>query len=101
MLHLAWPPEDPPNRKKEQSIQYIRDPDNVMGVKRITAAYDGDATLPRGSRYTGYRTNFMELWVRTYKQGSPTVAEASPPDEIYLVYEGHIESWPRAQIACA
>ena len=100
MLHTTWPPGTPP-KVGTSSLQYIRDPEDAM-EQDMDESFEGDTLLPAGARYTGYRTDFMELWVRTYHRGMPVAANSRPPDRIYLVFADHIESWPRAKdpIAC-
>lgn len=100
MLHMNWPPGSS-EKDAQEDLQYIRDPQDVIGSP-MAERFVGDTSLPPGARYTGYRTDFMELWVRTYHRGMPVVATASPPDRIYLVFADRVESWPRAKsmIAC-
>lgn len=102
MLHVTWPPGARAGGEFTEDLQYIRDPDNVIGNRRMFERFEGETSLPDGSRYTGYRTDFMELWVPTYEEDSPVVTTAGPPSNIYLVFEDHIESWPlaRDRIAC-
>lgn len=77
---------------KSSVVGYIRDPEGVFGHRATSAAFDEDAELPAAAADTGYRQDDAALWMR-------------PGNElfIYLVYEDHIEAWPRADhsSACA
>jgi hypothetical protein len=91
MLHLAWPVGREAGDASE-TRQYLRDPSSVFPSDDLQATFDDDVVLPDGAEYTGYRTDFMELWL--------------PPDDgahaAYLVFADHVERWPRAgdTIAC-
>ena len=100
MLHTTWPLGTAPE-KGSSRLQYIRDPKGVMDA-RLAKLFQQDVSLPGGTRYTGYRTDFMELWVRTYHRGMPVAKTSRPPDRIYLLFADRVESWPRAKdmIAC-
>lgn len=85
MLHLSWPigtshQEDP------MTYQYLRDPTSVFPAESLLSRFDGNATLFGGVEYTGYRTDFMELWLMP---GDDTGA--------FLMFSDHVEWWPRAE----
>lgn len=58
----------------------------------LITTFDAETQLPKGAQYTGYRTDFMELWL------DPNNHAAA-----YLVFADHVERWPRANdtVACA
>ena len=91
MMHVGRPLGDPAKDSLETD-QYIRDPENVMPQDQLASKLQLDARLPDDAEYTGYRTEFMELWL-------------DPDDDraAYLVFADHIERWPRANeaIACS
>ena len=91
MMHVGWPPGHAAADSSE-SRQFIRDPKRVFPQKNLAGTFDGDAELPRAAEDTGYRTDFMKLWLDP-KDGSAA----------YLVFADHTERWPRATdiIACA
>jgi hypothetical protein len=89
VLQVPWPlgtttyfigPNEAPLR------QYTRDADGVLA--RFPDAFRGelelDATLPEGSRPTGYRLGEVELWF------GPDRGE----DYAYLVNPDGVERWP-------
>jgi hypothetical protein len=82
MLHLGWPlgqaPEDAPKTK-----QYFRDPKRVFPQGSLVGRFDGDVDLPEAAEDTGYRTDFMELWL-----------EPEDDSAVYLVFADHTERWP-------
>ncbi len=91
IMHVGWPlGRDAENIS--ESRQYLRDPHGVFPQESVATAFDGDVNLPKGAEATGYRTDFMELWL-------------DPEDDrgAYLVFADHVERWPRAKeiIACA
>ena len=86
ILHLRWPPESDSSELR----QYFRDPQGVFPQDSLLATFDPDVELPDSAVDTGYRTEFMELWLDT---GNDSVA--------YLVFAKHNERWPRGEhIAC-
>ena len=90
MMHLGWPPGHDAKHSGE-ARQYLRDPEGVFPQYALMTPYDGAASLPDGAEYTGYRTDFMELWL------DPDDHKAA-----YLVFADHVERWPRTSdtIAC-
>lgn len=96
-LSIAWPlgttyeagPDAPPVR------QYVRDVEGDLGAAadRLLGELQLDAELPDDARDTGYHTGQgAELWL------------ADDADVyVYLVVEGDVERWPRAEpaVACA
>ena len=91
MLHLGWPlGRDAKNIS--QARQYLRDPEKVFPQDSFMTTYEGNTTLPEEAENTGYRTDFMELWLDPNDHGV-----------VYLVFADHVERWPRAGevIACA
>ena len=91
MMHVGWPV----GRDAEdisQSRQFIRDPKKVFPQESLMTTFDENAEVPGSAMNTGYRTDFMELWL-------------DPDDHTaaYLVFADHAERWPRAKdpIACA
>ena len=91
MMHVGWPPGHDAADISE-SRQYFRDPEKVFPQDSLMTSYDPEVQLPDGAEYTGYRTDFMELWL---DEKDNTAA--------YLVFADHIERWPRGTevIACA
>ena len=91
MMHVGWPPGHDAADASE-SRQYFRDPKKVFPQFSLMTTYDGDVELPKGAEYTGYRTDFMELWLDEKDKAAA-----------YLVFSDHVERWPRAKeiIACA
>lgn len=91
MMHVGRPLGDPAKNSAE-SDQYIRDPERVLPQEPLMSKLDLDARLPDEAEFTGYRTNFMELWL-------------NPNDDTgaYLVFADHVERWPKTRnaIACA
>ena len=84
-LHLGWPLGHDAGDSSE-SRQYLRDPQGLFPGEQLESNFDGDVDLPRGAEFTGFQTDFMELWL-TPQDG----AEAA-----YLVFADHTERWPRA-----
>ncbi len=91
ILHLGWPTGHDAADISE-SRQYLRDPERVFPEESLMSTYDADAEAPKSADYTGYRTDFMELWL------DPRDGSAA-----YLVFSDHTERWPRAKepVACA
>ena len=91
MMHLGWPLGHDAADVSE-SRQHLRDPEGVFPSKALMTSYSPDVELPQSAEYTGYRTDFMELWLAP---GDDTAA--------YLVFADHVERWPWAEeaIACA
>lgn len=89
MMHVGWPPGHDAADVSE-SRQFLRDPENVIGFDAMTT-FDGDAELPRDAEFTGYRTDFMKLWLSRANQSAA-----------YLEFADHVERWPRAKdvVAC-
>jgi hypothetical protein len=89
MLHLGWPPGHDAADASE-SKQYFRDPERVFPQGSLVGRFDGDVELPEPAEDTGYRTEFMELWL-----------EPEDHSAAYLVFANHTERWPRGKdIAC-
>jgi hypothetical protein len=88
MMHVGWPLGRAASDSSE-SRQYLRDPDEILPGSLMTT-FDPDTQIPTRARNTGYRTAFMEPWLH-------------PDDDTaaYLVFEDHIERWPRARDAIA
>ena len=91
MMHVGWPLGHAASDASE-SRQYFRDPQGVFPDYAFLAKFDASVTLPEKAEYTGYRTDFMELWLVS---GDGRAA--------YLVFADHVERWPRSSdtIACA
>lgn len=91
MMHVGWPLGRDANNISE-SRQYLRDPNKVLPQEDLMTDFDDDVELPKTAKYTGYRTDFVELWL----DGNDRAAA-------YLVFSDHVERWPRAKdaIACA
>lgn len=91
MMHVGWPPGHDAADSSE-SRQYVRDPDRVFPRNSVMGTLHVNTELPERAGFTGYRTDFMELWI-------------DPTDDTtaYLVFADHVERWPRARetIACA
>lgn len=90
MMHVGWPVGHDAESGSE-SRQYMRDPRKVLPQENLMTRFGADVKLPETANYTGYRTDFMELWL-------------DPKDRAaaYLVFSDHVERWPRADgtIAC-
>lgn len=91
MMHVGWPLGRDAADISE-SRQYIRDPEKVFPQGNLMAEFEADVELPNKAKYTGYRTDFMELWLDRDDRAAA-----------YLVFADHVERWPRASdtIACA
>ncbi|MDQ3956826.1 MAG: hypothetical protein M3273_00735 [Actinomycetota bacterium] len=91
MMHVGWPPGHDAADASE-SRQYLRDPEGVFPRESLMTTFDPDVDLPESAEYTGYRTDFMELWLAERDEAAA-----------YLVFADHVERWPRAEevIACA
>lgn len=91
MMHVGWPLGHDAGDSSE-TRQYLRDPEGVFPRENLMTRFDMDADLPKRAGYTGYRTDFMELWL-----------DAKDEKAAYLVFADHTERWPRAAgtIACA
>lgn len=90
MMHVGWPlGQDAADASK--SRQYLRDPDDVFSPESLMTSFDADVDLPARAEFTGFRTDFMELWL---EPGNETAA--------FLVFADHVEQWPQAKetIAC-
>lgn len=96
-LSVAWPPGTtytagpggPPFR------QYVRDAQGDLGAAadQLVGALELDAQLPDDAAATGYHTDTgAELWLGQ-----------DADEHVYLVVDGDVERWPRAEppIACA
>ena len=91
MLHLGWPlGRDAANFSETR--QYFRDPQRVFPADDFMTKYAADVDLPKTAENTGYRTDFMELWL-----------DRTDGSAAYLVFSDHVERWPRSRggIACA
>lgn len=82
--HFLWMGRD------EDSRQYARDPDGVLGTELLTAEYDGDVRMPADAQDTGYRFDDWELWL---------------PDDKSIAYirtSDGVEAWPETKdfVAC-
>lgn len=84
LLNVAWPLGEEAETVSE-TRQYLHDPEGVFETEWMRGDYQGDADVPATAKYTGYRTDFMELWL------VPEEDEAA-----YLVFADHVELWPRA-----
>ncbi|HEV3471603.1 MAG TPA: hypothetical protein VG408_00140 [Actinomycetota bacterium] len=91
MMHMGWPPGHDAADISE-SRQYLRDPEGIFEKDMLMTSFDANVELPERAEYTGYRTDFMELWF-----------DQEDDDAAYLVFANHVERWPRAEepIACA
>ena len=91
LLHVGWPIEHDAADASE-SRQFVRDPQGVLPQDSLMSKFDDSAILFGGAEYTGYRTDFIELWL-------------FPQDDTgaFLMFADHVEWWPRAEepIACA
>jgi len=86
ILHLRWPPKDDSAKLR----QYFRDLEQVFPQEGLLAKFDADVELPDSAEETGYRTDFMELWL-----------DSANDSVAYLVFADHVEQWPRGEdIAC-
>ncbi len=89
-LHLGWP-LGTAAESAEQIRQYVRDPEDVLGM---ADEFDRQASLPEGSTFTGFTTDDVELWL------GPDNGDAA----IYLVFAPEVvQHWPRSAevIACS
>ena len=84
MMHVGWPLGHDAADISE-SHQYIRDPEKVFPQDDLMTTFGADVDLPKGAEYTGYRTEFMELWL-----------DEDDNAAAYLVFADHVELWPRA-----
>ena len=83
ILHLRLSPRD-------ETRQYFRDPRGVFPQDALLETFDDDVALPETADDTGYRTDFMELWL-----------DAQKDSVAYLVFAERTEQWPRGEdIAC-
>ncbi len=91
MMHVGWPLGHDAADISE-SRQYLRDPEGVFARGGLMSTFDANVELPPSATYTGYRTDFMELWLAERDDAAA-----------YLVFADHVERWPRAEqpIACA
>jgi hypothetical protein len=73
--------------------QYVRDPEGVYPDELLLIPYDGDVDRPSHIFPTGYSWEGGELWVD----------RVGPDIAAYMVYDDHIERWPRTAelIRCA
>ena len=88
-LHVGWPVGTPPEPKNldETTRQYIRLGDIVVGGDRFTTTFHPDVALPSDAEFTGYTNEVgMELWL----------APSDQDQSAYLVFQTHVERWPRA-----
>lgn len=91
MMHVGWPlGRDAANIS--ESRQYMRDPDKVFPQESLMTKFEADVELPKTAKYSGYRTDFMELWLEPHDRAAA-----------YLVFADHVERWPRTKetVACA
>jgi len=84
LLNLGWP-LGTDSRSSAEALQFVRDPGGVVSDETLESAYDEAASLPKNAEYTGYHTDFMELWLQP---GDVSAA--------YLVFSEHVEQWPRS-----
>jgi hypothetical protein len=91
MMHVGWPLGHDAADISEARL-YLRDPEQVFFRDTPMSTFDADADLPERAKYTGYRTDFMELWLAKKDDAAA-----------YLVFVDHVERWPRSEdaIACA
>lgn len=61
---------------------YVRDPEGIF-TEQLLTSFDDNVAMPDVAQNTGYRTDFMELWL-------------DPSDEkaAYLRFHDHAERWP-------
>lgn len=73
-------------------VQYVKDPDGVLGEQSYETAVDLDAELPGDAVDTGFEKAGTELWISAPEQ----------PGAAYLVGPERTEQWPAATepIAC-
>jgi hypothetical protein len=90
MMHVGWP-LGRDAKDASESHQYFRDPEGVFRQDDFMTSYSEDVQLPDKAKNTGYRTDFMQLWL------VPGETKAA-----YLVFSDHVERWPRSReiIAC-
>ena len=74
-------------------LQYLRDPQGVYPAEMLLSTYGPDVELPSTAAATGYSWEGKEMWVDA----------ADPEAAAYIVYDDHVERWPRAReaILCA
>ena len=91
MMHVGRPLGDPAKDSTE-SDQYIRDPERVLPQEPLLSNLDLDARPPDEAEFTGFHTDFMELWL-----------DREDDTAAYLVFADHVERWPNTKdaIACA
>ena len=83
MMHVGKPLGDPGGPGSFDL--YIRDPERVMPQQPLMSKLVLDARLPEDASYSGYRTDFMELWLDPDNEGAA-----------FLVFANHVERWPKA-----
>ena len=89
--HCSWPNVRMLNI---EGVQYVKDPDGVLGEQSYTTTLDLDVELPDDATDTGFENAGTELWVSASEQ----------PAAAYLVGPERTERWPAAAaepIACA
>lgn len=90
ILHVGWP-LGRESEDNSQSRQYVRDPQGVLPRDVVSEAPDLAATLPEDAELSWYVTVGHELWI------SPAEVDQA----VYLVIDGAVERWPRAdEFAC-
>ena len=91
MMHVGWPLGHDASDISE-ARQYLRDPEGLFQNGMLMTTFEANVELPKGATYTGYQTEFMQLWL-----------DSKDHTAAYLVFDDHVERWPRAQevIACA
>ncbi len=95
LLHVSWPLGST-HRDDPELRQYVRDPDAVLPQDQLMSTYDPSRQLWGGFEYSGYRTDFMEVWIQSFD-------EDGDADGAFLMFANHVEWWPRAEepIACS
>jgi hypothetical protein len=84
MLTLGWPAGE--IITDDNTRQYVRDPLHVL-QKETLANYIPAMALPDGAYFSGFAYQGDELWVANETVGT----------QIYMVRDGTVEQWPRAQ----
>lgn len=87
--HCSWPEV---RMLHFDGVQYVKDPDGVLGEQSYTTALDLDVELPEDATNTGFQYDGTELWI-----GAP-----EHPASAYLAGPERTERWPAAAepVAC-
>lgn len=92
-LHLAWPVGTEAGTSGDIH-QYVRDPRGVLPDEvEKQASLELDSEVPDTAEPTGYHVDGVELWL----------GDDGRDEAVYVVFEDHVERWPRTAevIACA